>query len=560
MPVEASTLCRASRLWSCAHLRRSRMIKDLDGPQQPGGRIDRTRLSLDSRSAEEWTLVRYRPLGRNAHDHDDRHGGLHRPPADTRGSARQRDLGIARGDRARSARQLRCQERQFLGDGFLLSFLSVAAVQCAVGIQRVLEEHNASDAQRRVRVRIGIHVGEVSDRDGLLYGQAVHVAARITAEAAGGQILVSDVVRQQAEPEGKWRFVDSGLFWLKGFDERWRLFEVSLGQAASVQRPSIVAPRLTPLIGRDSEQADLRQAVDEALAGHGGLAVVAGEAGVGKSRLVAEIGGEAEARGMRVLTGNCVEMDSVPPYLPYVEMIEQVISSPRSPLALREALGDVAPEIARIAPALRRLFPDIPEPLELPPELARRYLWNSFGEFVARGAQTQPLLLVLEDLHWADDYTLLLTEYLAPLLPEMPVRIIGTYRDDEIDISHPLSHVISQLSRRRLINRISLSRLSFGDVRAMVEALVGQPPPEELVRVIDSETEGNPFFVEELYLHLAESGVLSDGRGRIRPNLKVDEASVPESIRLVVGERLSAVPLHSRGAGCRGGVRPGVRP
>ena len=345
------------------------------------------------------------------------------------------------------------QERQFLGDGFLLSFPSpVAAVRCAVGIQSALAEHNASDAQREVRVRIGIHIGGVSERDGQLYGQAVHVAARITAEAAGGQILVSDVVRQQAEPEANWRFVDSGLFWLKGFDERWRLFEVSQGQAALAQRQGSLPPSLTPLVGRDSEQANLRRAVDEALNGHGGLALVAGEAGVGKSRLVAEIGGEAGARGMRVLTGHCVEMDSAPPYLPYVEMIEQAVSGPRSPLALREALGDVAPEIARIAPALRRFFPDIAQPVELPPELARRYLWNSFHEFVARGAQTQPLLLVLEDLHWADESTLLLTEYLAPLLPEMPVQIIGTYRDDEIDISHPLSRVISQLGRRRLIS------------------------------------------------------------------------------------------------------------
>ncbi len=441
------------------------------------------------------------------------------------------------------------QERQFLGDGFLLSFPSpVAAIRCAVGIQTALAEHNAADAQREVRVRIGIHIGEVSERDGQLYGQAVHVAARITAEAAGGQILASDVVRQQVEPEGEWPFVDSGLFWLKGFDERWRLFEVSLGGAAAMQRPSIVATRLTPLVGRDGEQADLRRAVDGALAGHGGLAVVAGEAGVGKSRLVSEIGAEAAARGMRVLTGHCVEMDSVPPYLPYVEMIEQAISSPRSPLALHEALGDVAPEIARIAPALRRVFPDIAQPVELPPELARRYLWNSFREFVARGAQTQPLLLVLEDLHWADESTLLLTEYLAPLLSEMPVLIIGTYRDDEIDASHPLSHVIGRLGRRRLIDRISLRRLSFGDVRTMVEAMVGQPPPEGLVRVIDSETEGNPFFVEELYLHLAESGVLSDERGRVRADLKVDEASVPESIRLVIGERLSRLSRPTREA------------
>jgi class 3 adenylate cyclase/tetratricopeptide (TPR) repeat protein len=439
------------------------------------------------------------------------------------------------------------QERQFLGDGFLLSFPSpVAAIRCAVGIEGAHEEYNASNPQRQVRIRIGIHIGEVSERDGQLYGQAVHVAARITAEAVGGQILVSDEVRQQAESEGMWRFVDEGLFWLKGFGERWRLFDVSVGQAAA-QRPSSLAPPLTPLVGRDREQADLRRAVNEALAGHGGLASVTGEAGAGKSRLVDEIGGEAWARGMRVLVGHCVEMDSTPPYLPYVEMIEQVISSPRSPLALREALGDVAPEIARIAPALRRLFPDIPQPLELPPELARRYLWNSFHQFVARGAQTQPLLLVLEDLHWADESTLLLTAYLAPLLPEMPVLIVGTYRD-EIDTSHPLSRAISQLARRRLIDRIRLSRLSFGGVRAMVQALAGQPPPEELVRVIDSETEGNPFFVEELYLHLAESGVLLDEHGRLRPDLKVDEASVPESIRLVVGERLSRLSRLTRQA------------
>jgi class 3 adenylate cyclase/tetratricopeptide (TPR) repeat protein len=439
------------------------------------------------------------------------------------------------------------QERQFLGDGFLLSFSSPEpAVRCAVGIQRAQEAHNASDAHRQVRVRIGIHVGEVSERDGHLDGQAVHALARVTAKAAGGQILVSDVVRQQVQTHANWRFVDSGLFWLKGFDERWRLFAVFRDEVAPASRPATMPSRLSPLVGREGEQADLRRAVDEALAGHGGLALVTGEAGGGKSRLVEEIGGEAEARGMRVLTGHCLDSDSAPPYLPYVEMVEQAISSPRSSLALREALGDVAPEIARIAPAVRRAFPDIAPPVELPPELARRYLWNSVREFVARGAQTQPLLLVLEDLHWADESTLLLTEYLAPLLADMPVLIIGTCRDDEIDISHPLSRAINQLGRRRLVDRISLRRLSPGAVRLMVEALAGHPPPDGLVRVIDDETEGNPFFIEELYLHLVESGVLLDQHGRVRPDLNVDEVSVPESIRLVVGERLSRLSSPTR--------------
>ena len=175
-------------------------------------------------------------------------------------------------------------------------------------------------------------------------------------------------------------------------------------------------------------------------------------------------------------------MTGAPPYLPYVEIIEQAISNPRSPLALREALGDVAPEIARIVPALRRVFPDIPPPVEVPAELARRYVWNSFSEFAGRAAQDQPLLVVLEDMHWADESTVLLTEYLAPLLPEMAVLVLGTYRDVDVDLSHPLARVISQLGRQRLLERVSLRRLSFDGVRAMLRALAGQPAPEELIR------------------------------------------------------------------------------
>jgi tetratricopeptide (TPR) repeat protein len=345
-------------------------------------------------------------------------------------------------------------------------------------------------------------------------------------------------VRKHAEPDLDWPFLDSGLFWLRGFPERWRLYEVAWSDAAGGARPSAMSAPLTPFVERDAERAGLRRLMDDALAGHGGLALIAGEPGVGKSRLVAEIADEVEGQGMRALTGHCVEMPGAPPYLPYVEIIEQAISNPRSPLALREALGDVAPEIALVAPALRRVFPDIPPPVEVPAELARRYVWNSFGEFVGRAAQGQPLLVVLEDLHWADESSLLLTEHLARLLPEMPVLLLGTYRDVEVDHSHPLYRIIEQLRPRRLLERISLRRLSLDGVAAMLRGLAGQPVPEELTQVIHRETEGNPFFVEEVYLHLVESGVLLDERGRLRRDLRLDEVSVPESIRLVVGQRL----------------------
>jgi class 3 adenylate cyclase/tetratricopeptide (TPR) repeat protein len=437
--------------------------------------------------------------------------------------------------------------RKSLGDGFLISFPSdVAAVRAATAIQRALDEHNTADPQGAVEVRIGIHSGQVTDRDGDLLGQAVHATARVMTEAVGGEILITDDVRKHAEPQLDYSFLDSGLFWLRGFPELWRLYEVSWNDTSAGPRPGAVRAPLTAFVERDAERARLRRLVDDALVGRGRLALVAGEAGVGKSRLVAEIGDEAQARGMRVLTGHCVEMSGTPPYLPYVEIIEQVISSPRSSVALREALGDVAPEIARIAPALRRAFPEIPPPIELPAELARRYVWNSFGEFVGRAAQRQPLLLMLEDLHWAGESTLLLTEYLAPLLPDMPVLVLGTYRDDEVDLHHPLARVIGQLGRRRLVEQVSLRRLSFDGVRAMLRGLAGQPAPEQLARLIDRDTEGNPFFVEEVYLHLVESGVLLDEHGRMRADLQLDELSVPESIRLVLGQRVGRLATSTR--------------
>ena len=270
--------------------------------------------------------------------------------------------------------------RKSLGDGFLISFPStVAAVRAAAAIQRALREHNIADPQRAVEIRIGIHTGQVTERDGDLLGQAVHAAARVMAEAVGGEILISDEVRKHAEPQLDYSFLDLGLFWLRGFPELWRLYEVSWNDTSVGVRPGAVPAQLTPFVEREAERARLRRLVDDTLVGHGRLALVAGEPGVGKSRLVAEIGDEAQARGMRVLTGHCVEMSGAPPYLPYVEIIEQAISSPRSSLELWKALGDVAAEIARIAPALRRVFPNIPPPVELPAELARRYVWNSFG-------------------------------------------------------------------------------------------------------------------------------------------------------------------------------------
>ena len=168
--------------------------------------------------------------------------------------------------------------------------------------------------------------------------------------------------------------------------------------------------RQTPFVGRERERADLGRAVEDARLGRGSLVLVSGEAGVGKTRLTQEVDAEADARGLRVLVGHSTRDEGRAPYLTITEMIEQGMVTPRSPETLRHALGEAAPEIARIAPALRLVVPDIPAPLDLPPEQARRSLWLSMREFIGQAAQERPLLLVFEDLHWADEPTLLLLE------------------------------------------------------------------------------------------------------------------------------------------------------
>ncbi len=187
-----------------------------------------------------------------------------------------------------------------LGDGFLISFPStVAAVRAAAAIQRSLHEHNEADPQRAVEIRIGITIGRVREHDGDVSGQAVYAAARVMDEAIGGQILTSDEVRKHAEPQLDWAFLDLGLFWLRGFPERWRLYEVSWNDASAGVQPRAEQARLTPSVEREAERASLRRLLDDALSGHGRLVLVAGEAGIGKSRLVTEIGDVAQARGMR---------------------------------------------------------------------------------------------------------------------------------------------------------------------------------------------------------------------------------------------------------------------
>jgi len=439
-------------------------------------------------------------------------------------------------------------EIKTMGDGFMVAFASArAALDCAVGIQRHLDEDNREHvAEEQVRVRIGLHTGEVVNEDGDLFGEAVNAAARIMAKAAGEQILVSETVKAVLGHGRDIELVDRGRFRLKGFPERWRLYEVAWRTEADATAAAPVLAESTPFVGRDEERAEMRRLMEQAIAGHGSIILIRGEPGVGKTRLAHELVLEARARGMGDQIGRCYEMEGAPPYIPYVEMMQNAMRA--DPATFRAALGENAGEVAKILPELRRVYDDIPPPLELPPEQERLYLFNSMLEFLERVTRVAPLLLVLDDLHWADDATLQLAQHIAQRQDKMALLTVITYRDIELDTARPFARTLEMFLRQRLAHRIALKPLPQAGVAAMLQALTGQPPPEGLVEAIYRETEGNPFFVEEVFQHLSEQGKLLDAAGRWLADLEVGELDVPEGVRLVISRRLDCVSEGCRAA------------
>jgi hypothetical protein len=316
------------------------------------------------------------------------------------------------------------------------------------------------------------------------------------------------------------------------------LAEISGTSAAAMPSPDgSVGPKRTPLVGRERELDEARALIAGLAHGRGGMLMIGGEPGVGKTRLSQTILDEARARGALCLVGRCYEMEGMPPFTPYAELLD-VVSRLVPARTFRETLGDAAPEIARILPSLRQTFPDIPEPLDLPPDRQRQHLYTKYREFTERSARIAPIVVLFDDLHWADEATLGLIENSSAFLAGLPVLAIGTYRDVDLDVNRGFARLLETLTRQRLAQRISLKRLPAESVGDLLGALGGASPPPELVSVIYEETDGNPFFVEEVFAHLKEEGRLFDASGKWRTDLRVEDLDVPEGVRLVIGRRL----------------------
>jgi DNA-binding winged helix-turn-helix (wHTH) protein/predicted ATPase len=293
------------------------------------------------------------------------------------------------------------------------------------------------------------------------------------------------------------------------------------------------------MVGRERELSSILNGLDDAASRRGRLVLIAGEPGVGKTRMADEVAAAADAKRMTILVGHCSEHDEAVAYLPFVEILEDFIDRESNPDVLHAALGEQAPELARLIPKLKNLLPELPPPLDLPPAQARRHLFNCFFDFVARIASQRPTLMILEDLHWADDSTLSLLDHLTQRLSDLPLMVIGTYRDAEVNVTHELAKTLEDLLRRRLATRVRLKGLPRDEVAAMLSSLSGKSPPASVVGEIYAETEGNPFFVEELFRYLEEENRLYDSAGQFRSALEIGELDAPPSVKLVVARRLA---------------------
>jgi DNA-binding CsgD family transcriptional regulator len=301
------------------------------------------------------------------------------------------------------------------------------------------------------------------------------------------------------------------------------------------------------LIGRTPDLALLQLSLEQVKSGKGQVALLCGEAGIGKSRLVAELQTEAFAQGFQLLQGNCFPTDRSFPYAPLLDLLRSFFLA--SSTATVEALvGPFARELALLLPDVVHLFHDLtvlPPLPSLDPEQEKRRLFAALAHFFLIQAAEQPLLLVVEDLHWSDDTSLELLQYLARRCATQPLLVLLTYRSDEVRPA--LSHWLAELDREHLGQEVALTRLTRGETGAMLGAIfdLGRPVQAEFLDAIYNLTEGNPFFIEEILKSLIAAGEISytDGAWDRKP---LGELHIPRSIADAVQQRTDHLSASAR--------------
>ena len=422
---------------------------------------------------------------------------------------------------------------QVLGDGIMALFgaplahedHALRACYAALTMQTAMREY--TEAVRRahgieMRIRVGLNSGEVVVRaigndlhmDYSAVGQTTHLAARMEQLATPGTIRLTAATLRLVE--GLVRVQALGPIPVRGMTEPVEVFEL-VGASALRRRLQAAAARgLTRFVGREAELAALRQALDQAGAGHGQVVAVVGEAGVGKSRLVYECVHAHHTQGWRVLESASVSYGKATPYFPVVDLLKRYVhvedaDEPRTVrakvtgqvLTLDETLQETIPALLWLLDVL----PDDSPFRTLEPPQRRQRTLEALKRVLLRESQVQPLLLVFEDLHWIDTETQALLDSLIESLPTARLLLLVNYRPE---YQHGWGS-------KTYYTQLRLDPLPPASAEAVLDALLGQDPSlAPLKRVLIARTEGNPFFLEESVRTLVETGVLVGEPGAYR--------------------------------------------
>ncbi|CAN5623523.1 BTAD domain-containing putative transcriptional regulator [soil metagenome] len=292
-------------------------------------------------------------------------------------------------------------------------------------------------------------------------------------------------------------------------------------------------PGTSPLIGREAPLAQLQEAVAEAAGGQRQLRFVAGEPGIGKTRLAEEVAGLAGTGGATVCWARCYEGTGAPPSWLWVQVLRSLLTG-RSAAEIDELLGRARGDLAQLLPELSD--PSGSAGRATDPDTARFQLRDSVSEVLARAAGERPLVVVLDDLHWADATTLGLLQFVASDPRPARLCIIGTYRDVDVVAGDPLDEVLTALAREPSVRRLTLDGLGVAEVGRYLAAVTGTEPAPVVAAAMHDRTEGNPFFLTELVRLLTSEGRLVLGAaGDVGPE-------VPDEVRDVVRRRLDRLP------------------
>jgi tetratricopeptide (TPR) repeat protein len=436
------------------------------------------------------------------------------------------------------------------GDEALAVFSSARqALRTAVALQESFARESEADPELPLAVGIGLDAGEAVPVEGGYRGGALNLGARLCSLAAASEVLVSEgVIHLAGKVEGL-RYTERGAVQLKGFADSITVMQVTTSKTVEVN-PSDLEQASEPeqrlpiggflgslpsgsLVGREEELRQILTPVDDVADGKGRLLLLAGEPGVGKTRLAQEVTLVAHNYGFLLTLGRCYEQQQSVPFYPFREALAMLYAV--APVAIRTQASQRWPYLARLLPD--QLGSSAPASAESPEELER--LFRAVSGFVEAIAELRPVALLLDDLHWADTATLQLVQHLARHTRGSAVLLLGTYRDVEVSAQHPLQAVLRDLGREQLVDRVPVKRLRKDETSILIaETLGGVDMSGDFAALVYRHTDGNPFFTQQVLQALVETGSIYREQGQWRRRA-IQEIELPESVRSVITQRAS---------------------